>query len=152
MKAVDLLSERPYILEAERSLPPEEQTVFWIRGLPYDTYLALQEKTAPVMRLPARALGRAKGLEDFEGEIVWQSGQRLRLEFEILSKGLVRVENLKTPDGRVIEYPGPSAPEHVKKEWLARWLPPAVRVELANAIVEGSVATEEEEKNSDSSS
>ncbi|MCX7844358.1 MAG: hypothetical protein N2507_03270 [Candidatus Bipolaricaulota bacterium] len=146
MRAIDLLAERPYVLEAERSLPPHERTVFWIKGLPYDLYLKVQSAVSPTIRVPGRFMGRAAANLD-EAMIELQPGARQQLEFEILSAGLVRVENLLGPDGQPITYPGPQAPEAVKKEWFARWLPPAVRTELVNAITEGSTFTEEMAKN-----
>lgn len=145
MRAIDLLAERPYVLEAERHLPPQERTVFWIRGLPYDLYLKVQSAVSPTIRVPGKLMGRGASVE--EATIELQPGARAQLEFEILSAGLVRVENLIGPDGQPIAYPGPQAPEAVKKEWFARWLPPAVRTELANAITEGSTFTEEQAKN-----
>lgn len=144
MRAIDLLAERPYILEAERNLPKDQQTIFWIRGLPYDLYLKVQAAVTPVVKVPGGAVGRAN-MENAVIEL--QPGARAQLEFEILSAGLVRVENLIGPNGEPIHYPGPQAPEAVKKDWFARWLPPAVRTELANAITEGSTLTEEQAKN-----
>ncbi len=145
MKAIDLLAERSYVLEAERNLPEAERTVFWIRGLPYDLYLKVQGAVTPTVKLPGKFIGRNADLN--EATIELQPGFRQQLEFEILSWGLVRVDNLIGPDGRPLSYPGPNAPEQVKKDWLGRWLPPAVRTELANAITEGSTLTEEQEKN-----
>lgn len=144
MRVIDLLAERPYVLEAERNLPPQERTVFWIRGLPYDLYLKVQSAVSPTIRVPGKFMGKAT-LD--EATIELQPGARQQLEFEILSAGLVRVENLIGPDGQPIAYPGPQAPDAVKKDWLARWLPPAVRTELANAITEGSTLSEETLKN-----
>ena len=75
------------------------------------------------------------------------SAAQIKLEFDILANGLVRVENLKNAEtGEVITYPQ-GASENALKAWLARWLPPAVRTELANAIYEGSVWKEDELKN-----
>ncbi len=148
MKAVDQLADRPYVLEEERELPEAEQTVFWLRGLPYDVYLAIQEKAAPTMRMPAKFYGKGKkSVEDLDTEVEWKSGNRLRLEFEILSQGLVRVENLRAETGELLEYPGLTAKENAKKEWISRWLPPKARIEIANSITEGSEVTEDEEKN-----
>lgn len=145
MKVVDLLADRPYVLEAERNIPTEDQTTFWIKGLPYDLYLKIQSELSPVIKLPGKALGKGQATMD-EGTVELQPGARQRLEFEILSAGLVKVENLMGPGGEV-KYPGFQAPDNVRKDWYARWLPPAVRTEIANAITEGSTVGEEAAKN-----
>lgn len=147
MRVIDQLSERCYILESERNLPESEQTRFYIKGLPYDLFIRIQSEISPVIKLPGKALGgKAVDIEDSEVEL--RPGARQRLEFEILSAGLVRVENLiNEVTGEEITYPGPRAPDNVKKDWFARWLPAAVRTELANAITEGSALTEEDQKN-----
>lgn len=145
MKAVDQLAERAYVLEEERELPQTEQTVFWLRGLPYDTYLTIQEKAAPTMRMPAKAIQKGKA-EDVESEVEWKSGSRLKLEFDILSQGLVRIDNLVGPDGP-LDYPGINAKESAKKEFLSRWIPSSARIEIANAITEGSAMSEDEAGN-----
>jgi hypothetical protein len=82
-----------------------------------------------------------------ESTIELQPGARQRLEFEILSEGLVRVDGLKGPGGEDIKYPGFQSPDAVRKDWFARWLPPAVRTELSNAITEGSSVDEDVAKN-----
>lgn len=146
MKVVDLLADRKYVLESERNLDPTEQTVFWIRGLRYDLYMKIQSEISPVIKMPGKALGKGQANMD-DSTIELQPGARQRLEFEILSEGLVRVEGLKGPGGEEIKYPGPQAPDTVRKDWFARWLPPAVRTELANAITEGSSVDEDVAKN-----
>jgi len=148
MKVRDLLREYPYILEAERNLPEGERTVFYLRGLPYDLQIRIQAQIQPVIRLPGSAFGRGE-VTLTESEVELKPGARQELEFEILSHGLVRVENLINEEtGEPINYPGPNAPERVKKDWLARWLPAPVRTELSNAILEGAAVSEEERKNS----
>lgn len=146
MKVVDLLAERKYVLEAERNLPAAEQTVFWIKGLRYDLYMKIQSELSPVIKMPGKALGKGQANMD-ESTVELQPGARQRLEFEILSEGLVRVEGLVGPGGEEIKYPGANAPDTVRKDWFARWLPPAVRTELANAITEGSTVDESVAKN-----
>lgn len=147
MKVIDQLSERVYVLMSERNLPESEQTRFYIKGLPYDLFIRIQSEISPVIKVPGKALG-GEAVDMKESEVELRPGARQRLEFEILSAGLVKVENLiNEVTGEEIRYPGPRAPDNVKKDWFARWLPAAVRTELVNAITEGSSLSEEEQKN-----
>lgn len=145
MRAVDLLAERAYILGRERDLTESEQTKFYIKGLPYDLYQRLQDSLAPVIKMPGKAFGK-KGAASMEDSMVeMQPGARQRLEFDILSAGLVKVENLLGPEGEM--HYRSDMNDAQRKDWFARWLPPDVRTELVNAITEGSRVSEEDEKN-----
>ena len=151
MRAKKLTDERVFILEAERELPVEEQTRFFIRGLSFDTQMALQSRMSPKMRLPGSALQGKKGAfekamkdADIEMDI---AGGSAGMQFEILKEGLVRVENFLGEDGSQVEtYPGDGSDDK-KKRWFADWLPGSVRRELANAITEDSMLSEDEGKN-----
>jgi len=115
---------------------------------------------SPTMKIPGSAIGKgegawAKALENTDIEMNL-SGGSASLQFDILNEGLVGFENLLDEDGdpivdpdtgKPLEFPAGMKSISKKKTWLARWLPRDVRVELANAITEGSVLDEDESKN-----
>ena len=112
MRAIDRLSEFDFVIEDERGLSKEEQTVFRCRGLPYDLQVSLQSKIDPVMRLPGGALGKGKNawnkaMNESQVEMHLGTGGQKELEFKILSYGLVDVSNLLDEDGNEIEYKSP---------------------------------------------
>ena len=151
MRAIDRLAEFDYIVEDERGLPKEEQTVWRLRGLPYDLQVSLQSKIDPVMRLPGGALGKGKdawnkAMNESQVEMHLGAGGQKELEFKILSYGLIGVSNFLDENGNEVEYPK-DANDKNKKNWFARWLPREVRTEIANAITERSSMNEEEVKN-----
>jgi len=149
MKVRDLLSEREYVFENERDLPIEQQTVWTIKGLPYDTQMKLQGRMEPTMKLPGRALGdKAKWQEAMaDSDVEMKIGMgRDNLEFDILKEGLVDVRNLIDQAGNEVLYPKTAGVDR-KKEWFARWLPRDIRTELANAISEGTMLSEDDVKN-----
>jgi len=151
MRAVKLTEERLHILESEIGLLEEQQTRFYIRGLSFDTQMALQAQMSPKMKLPGAALSQKKGSwdkalqsADIEMNI---SGGVSGMTFDILKEGFVRVENFLQDDGSSVEpYPSEKA-DAEKKRWFADWLPVSVRRELVNAITEDSILSEDEAKN-----
>jgi len=150
MRVSDRLSEFDYVLKCDQDNPVEEQTTFTLKGLPYDTDVALRRREAK-SRVEIPGAGKAMG----KGEKAWNKamesssmvmlmdGAQIELEFEILKVGLVKVENLIGAD----EYPGENASDTNKKKWFSRWLDPKYRTELANTITEHSALSEEEVKN-----
>jgi len=152
MRVVDRLLAFQYVSKADREAPEEEQTVFTLRGLPYDLQQKLESRVQPKLSLPSTAVGEGEAafkeaMRD-QGKVeVEISGGRTELQFDILSYGLVKIENLIGPDGTEVPYPGTNAPERQKKNFFAQWLPPELRTELANEIVERSTLTEDDVKN-----
>ena len=160
MRTRDYLAERVYVLREDRDKPEKEQTQWILRGLPYDIQCSLQSQMSPTMKIPGSAIGKgegawAKALENTDIEMNL-SGGSASLQFDILNEGLVGFENLLDEDGdpivdpdtgKPLEFPAGMKSVPKKKTWFARWLPRDVRVELSNAITEGSVLDENQQKN-----
>ena len=152
MKVINRLAEFEYVPMQDRELPEEEQTVFTIRGLPYDIQQSLESKISPKINMPGSALsgGSEEGFKsafDDASVSVDVAGGRNELQFDILRNGVVSVQNLFDSEGNELKYPGPSAPVNSLKNWWASWFTSSVRVEIANAITAGSVITEDDVKN-----
>lgn len=151
MRVIDRLAKFEYIAESDRSLPKDEQTIFILKGLPYDTQQQLEARLSPQISIPGSAVGSGK--EEFQKAMSGSNvsvnimGGRTELQFEILKHGMVDVVNLYDDKGNVITYPGPNAPLATLKNWYAQWLPSDLRTELANAITEGSTISEDDAKN-----
>jgi len=151
MRVVNRMSNFEYITVADKDLPVEEQTVWTLHGLSYDTQQALEARVSPQINLPGNALsggeaGYMDALKDASVSVDIAGG-RTELQFDILRQGVVGVENLKDEEDNEVKYPGPKAPPNQLKNWFASWLPSSVRTELANVIIEGSVLTEDDVKN-----
>lgn len=163
MKVVDRLFAFEYVLEEERG--NSDATTWILRGLPYDLQVSLQARMSSTMKVPGKALSGKrkdfqKALADTDVEMQIGGGQR-DLEFEILSHGFVDVRDLYVGDyARLTEkakqwvseetlevsYPK-DANDNNKKDWFASFVPPNVRVVLANQITGESDMTEDETKN-----
>lgn len=150
MKVVDRLTDFDYVCEQDKELPVEEQTVWTLRGLSYDTQQELESRVSPQIQLPGSALGGEGGFNSAIKDAsvsVDIAGGRTELQFDILRQGLTNVQNLFDSEGNELKYPGSKAPINSLKSWLARWIPSPVRTELANVIIEGSSLTEDDVKN-----
>lgn len=151
MRAINRLAEFDFIIENERGLPEDQQTVWKLQGLPYELQVSLQSKIDPVMRLPGGAIGKGKdtwnkAMADSQVEMHLGTGGQKEIEFEILKHGLLSVSNFIDMDGNEVEYPR-TANDKNKKNWFAQYLPREIRTEIANAITERSSLSEDEQKN-----
>ena len=161
MRVRNYLVERTYTLREDRDKPEKERTLWHIKGLPYDVQMALQSQMSPTVSLPASALGKGQGAWDkaLESSNVQLnlSGGQASMQFDILNEGLIGFENLLDIEtgkpvidpntGEPLVFPSGLKSVAKKKQFFAEWLPRDVRVELANAITEGSVLDEDESKN-----
>jgi len=156
MEVRNRMLQREYVLLADRDLEPEKQTVFIIKGLTYDTQVSLQAGMAPTMNIPGAAAG--KGSAEWDrimakstiGMVMSQGG--IKMQYDILSEGLVDVLNLRDTDTQeILEYPKGTPSRQIKasvmKEWLASWLPDDVRKEIADEITRASVLADDDVKN-----
>ena len=129
------LKPKEYILVSDMEAPKEEQTIFILKPLTYAERCTLQDG------LLASVMAGKKGISDEKVTNV-KSGT---WEMNTILYGLEKIENLKDPNGALIEYT-PKMPTDKKKEVLSRlrseWLG-----EVANEIRVISGLAEEEEKN-----
>jgi hypothetical protein len=116
MKPVDL-SERSYVPEDDRKLPPDEQTTFWIRPIDYPVYVQ-------VLNALARGHG---GLSDLSIGLGTQ-------EKIALLAGIVRIDNFKDTYGKLLAWPnGPKDSDEDRLNFLSI-IPGKVRSEIASEI------------------
>ncbi len=107
-----------YVLEDERRLPRDKQTVWWYRIADLETQLALNE------------------VLEFEGDLNDNSNLKTlyrpdrRGEAELIKNCLIRVENLHNEDGHAIEWPQ----DGQRQDDFLAVLPPVWRSELASAF------------------
>ena len=163
MKVDDRLFAFDFVLEDERG--NSDATTWVLRGLPYDLQVSLQARMSSTMKVPGKALSGKRGdfkkvLANTDVEMQVGGGQR-DLEFEILKHGFVGVHNLYVKDySRMTEkaqqwvdetslevsFPA-EASDNNKKDWFASFVPPSVRITLANEITGESDMSEDEQKN-----
>ena len=156
MRVTNRMMQREYVLKSDRDLPKEEQTIFILKGLSYDSLVALQSSMTPTMNIPGAAAG--KGSEEWDrimststiGMVMSQGG--IKMQYTILSEGLIDVLNLiDETTGDIIPYLKDDGGRHIstakRKDWFAQWLPDDVRVEIANAISSASTLDEDSVKN-----
>ena len=152
MRVKDRMLERRYVLKEERDLPQEEQTVFMIRGLTYDTQTRLQAQMSPTMSIPGSAIGKSgdeweKAMADTNVNMIMSSGGAA-MQFAILDEGLITIENLiDDSTGEAIDFPKTSKSSSVKKGFFSRWIPEDVRIEVANEITKASTLADDDVKN-----
>ena len=156
MRVKNRMLQREYILKGDRDLPREDQTIFLIKGLSYDTQVTLQASMSPTMNIPGEAAGKGEDeweriMKESKIEMVMSQGG-IKMQYSILNEGLVDILNLTDEDtGDVIVYPRDDGGHHVstakRKDWFAQWLPDDVRVEIANAISKASILDEDDVKN-----
>ena len=125
--------ERLYVLTADREQAPEEQTLWFVKSLPYPVLVEVQDGLMTSEDLGPNQRNR------------YLIGSR---EKKILVNGLVRVENFRDQTGATLQVPKGDGPlmhflSYLRDEW---------RVELVKAILGESTFTPEETKNSDSRS
>lgn len=138
MIAIDPVSERRYILKAERGLPPEEQSVFILRPLTLRESNAIEDMTV--------------GVGEGDGMTIRSGSVRTRA----LEYGLIGWENVLDSKGNEVPFDGTrqkrGGVEFISpnSKTLER-LPRSVQHELAEAITTGSDLTEEEAGNSSAS-
>ena len=131
--------DTPYILKAERSLPPSEQTTWWlIHRTVADEWRLYQEQSELLTEQPK---------EDEEGfvSIHYRIGKE---ELLMLRSGIDRVENLwsicpKSREKTELRYPGPSAPDSVLDDFWTM-ISSDVREELTAAIYAANRFSEEQ--------
>ncbi len=121
--------EHRHVLNCDKSLPVEDQTIFYYR-LPtleqqYDTINEMEYEQNDAGKLKAKITLNKKG------------------EMETLVNCITRIKNLKDEVGAVVEWP---ADEADRKKVLAQ-LAGEWRVELVNAIRGGGNLSEEDAKN-----
>jgi len=146
MKVHNRLSSWEYIPVADRGLDEKDQTVFVLKGLPYDLYNKIMSDATPKLRMPISAMQKAAESQEIDAstEMELNPGTRYIREFDILSAGIVTVKNLIDAEtGEAVEYKD-TWPDNKKKEWFASWLPADLRVEIADAITRGSSLSKEE--------
>lgn len=115
--ALNPRQEFEYVLECDRQLPVEQQTVFVLRGLTVSEQADLEDRLA-VLR---------------GGDIAMQSGTQ---KVTILRLGLVGWRNFRTADETEVLFEAVKGhPRHVTDGCLDR-LDPEWRTELCNAITE----------------
>jgi len=131
--ALDPKESFDYVLEEERAMPPERQTVFLLRGL------TISEETALNNTILASDMGG--------DEMKWKTGD---YQLKTLRLGLLGWSNFKDIEGVEVEFVSRSQREHRKRidsgvtlECLDR-LSSANRGELANAIGSRGRVTEPE--------
>jgi hypothetical protein len=125
--ALDPKATFTYILEDDRKLPEEDQTVFTLRGLT----VAEEAKVADSM------ISSIPGQE----ELSFRSGTH---QLTVLRHGLRGWENFKDADGKNVSFDtGRGNPRHVTDECLDRMLP-RHRQELVGVILERGSITEAE--------
>ena len=126
--------EWDYICKCDRELPEEEQTVWRLRTLTEEQYRQLVDKLTTT--------------DQESGELRFNLGSHI---YRAVRYGLVGVKNFRDENGKEIELVttqrGPK-PEHavVRDEFIAK-IPPQVRHELADAIVERNKLAHSEAKN-----
>jgi len=131
--------EYRYILECDRDLPPEKQTVFILRPLSYSEYTQIEDNVIESVSEVRRGY-RQKKNDEFKMRIL--SGSQ---EKRILCSGIKRIENFKDKNGNEIIWDF-HAKDNEKMKILSM-LRPANRRELANAITEASYLDEDEQGN-----
>jgi len=125
--ALDPKSTFPYVLECDRTLPEEEQTIFQLRGLT----VAEEAAVADSMIL-------AHGGSD---ELTFRAGTH---QLSVLRFGLRGWEKFLDPDGKEVSFDSTkSHPRHVSDPCLDR-LEPTHRQELTTAILDRGEITAEE--------
>ena len=125
--ALDPKATFNYVLEDDRKLKPEEQTVFVLRGLT----VGEEAKVADSM------ISSIPGAE----ELSFRSGTH---QLTVLRFGLRSWENFAGPSGTAVVFDHTrSNPRHVTDECLDRLLSKH-RTELVSAILERGSVTEEE--------
>lgn len=136
MIALDPRATRNYILEADRSLPDEQQTIFQIQDLDEGTLVRLMD-----------SIEVSRG-DDGEAKIS-TGGMGTRV-YTIIQAGLVGWRNLKDSSGKAIAFHKNEVTNKIDDGLLAR-LPWGAKMELANAIEAGARLTEEQEEKSEPS-
>jgi len=125
--ALDPKSTFPYVLEDDRAMPEEDQTVFDLRGLTVAEEAAVSD-----------SMILAHGGMD---ELSFRAGTH---QLTVLRKGLRGWANFKGADGEAIPFKQSRGhPGCVTDESLDRLLP-RHRQELSNAILERGSITEQE--------
>jgi len=138
VKPISPNAEYRYILECDRNLPAEEQTVFILRPLTYAEYTQIEDNVIESTSEVRRGY-RKKGGDEFKMKIL--SGSQ---EKRILCSGIKRIENFKDENGNEIEWDF-----HWKdsdKMKVLSMLKPVYRRELANVITEASYLDEDDEQ------
>lgn len=115
--ALDPKQHFDYVLECDRALPPEQQTVFKLRGLTVAEEARIEDGLAQLV----------------DGGVSMRSGHQ---KLEILRLGLLGWTGFRSADGTEVAFERTKGhPQHVTDACLDR-LAPDWRVELANAITE----------------
>jgi len=131
MKAIDTQSTFRYVPKCDRDLPEEEQTVFVLR------YMDARQAA----KMEDQAVEGAVSGKGTDTALKFRSGSKV---LQALEHGLRGWENFRDAQGNEIpfrENNGKPRPECFDA------IPPSVRRELANVIIDGSEMTEDEEKN-----
>jgi len=133
------LETRQYILKSDAEAAKEEQTIFFIRPLKFQERAEIQDA---LLETEIQALGpKTKDAARFSKQRI-MLGKQMELA---LMAGLDRIENLKDPDGRAIDYTK-SMPNKLKLAVLdllrVEWCQ-----ELTQEILGMSGMTGDEEKN-----
>ena len=124
-----------YVLDCDRALPKEEQTLFRLKVLTPNELAEIEDGSAT--------------FDTNSQQVTIKTGTKV---INILKKGLVGVINLKLADGSDVKFTttkiGGRFPREEADDKFLSYLHPNWRRELANAITEQFRLTEEEEGNS----
>jgi hypothetical protein len=136
MIALDPRQTRNYILEADRELPEDQQTIFKLKDLDEGTLIRLMD-----------SIEVTRG---DNGEARISSGGMGTRVYTIVQAGLVGWRNLRDGAGNSIPFHKNEVTNKIDDDLLAR-LPWTAKMELANAIEAGAKLTEEQEEKSEPS-
>ena len=129
-RALPISAEIPYVLKADRKLPPKEQTTWFVRTLPYEKYVQHQNDAVEMQRTEGPD-GKVRAVT----RVLTGSQER-----DALLEGTVRVENFLDAEGNAVPYPKADAQ---RMEFWSRVLP-EYRAEIARFILGEQEVTPEE--------